>query len=407
MACGNARAAMDVRRRKKTMSPCTRAFGLLAAAFALAGCDVRFDSTEGVQQRLGSSHVAAGGALNLVDPVAGDAFLAGGRVAVATEVQGDLVLAGGDISVGGAVGDDLYGAGGEVQLDAIVSGNARLAGGDVTVGPATVVRGDVKLSGGRLRFEGSTDGGLQATGAQVTIDGVVQGDAEVRAESVEIGPQARVAGRLIVRAAQPPTVADGAVIAGGVEFEQGDFGEFVTVEGEPTAVEQSHGVGSFLWILGVFVAGTLFTLAFPAYSGRAADWIGREPLRSLALGFVILVCLPILAVLLLVTIVGIPLALILLMLYVLLLFLGWVTAALFLSRKGLQWFRRGQQPAGTAARLGALLAAVLALWLAGRIPFIGGWVSFLSLLLGIGALVWQGWPRRTPPASPALTAGAA
>ena len=377
------------------MSSPARSLALLAAAFALAGCDVRFDSTDGVAQRLGSSHVAAGGALNVVEPVAGDAFLAGGRVTVATQVEGDLVLAGGEVSVGGAIGDDLYGAGGEVQLDAIVGGNARLAGGDVTVGPATVVRGNAHLSGGRVRFEGSTEGGLEATAGQVVIDGTVQGDAEVRAETVEVGPHARIAGRLVARASQPPTVADGAVITGGVEFEESAFGEMGTVEGEhhPATESSSHGVGSFLWIVGVFVAGVLFMLAFPAYAGRAADWIGREPLRSLALGFVILVCLPILAVLLLVTIVGIPLALILLLLYVLLLFLGWVTAALFLSRRGLRWWRR-QQPVGTGLQLAALFAAVLVLWLLGRIPFVGGWVSFLALLLGIGALVWQGWPRR-------------
>jgi hypothetical protein len=50
---------------------------------------------------------------------------------------------------------------------------------------------------------------------------------------------------------------------------------------------------------------------------------------------------------------------------------------------------------------------VLALWLVGRIPVVGGWVSFLALLLGIGALVWQGWPRRNTPAPANATAGAA
>jgi hypothetical protein len=179
----------------------------------------------------------------------------------------------------------------------------------------------------------------------------------------------------------------------------------------------AHGVGSFLWILGVFVAGTLFTLAFPAYSARAADWIGREPLRSLGLGFVVLVCLPILVVLLLITIVGIPLALVVLLLYLLLLFVGWVTTALFVARKGLEQLRGDGQPVTTAWRLGALLAAVLALWLVGKVPYVGGWVTFVALLLGIGALVWQGWPRRgVPPTSgpapapagtPSTAAGAA
>jgi hypothetical protein len=49
----------------------------------------------------------------------------------------------------------------------------------------------------------------------------------------------------------------------------------------------------------------------------------------------------------------------------------------------------------------ALLLGVLGLWLLGQLPYVGGWVSFAALLLGIGALVWQGWPSRAAPVPPA------
>ena len=102
-----------------------------------------------------------------------------------------------------------------------------------------------------------------------------------------------------------------------------------------------------------------------------------------------------------ITIVGIPLALILFLLYVLLLFLGWVTSALFLGRKGLELMHM-RQPVTTARRIVALLAAVVALWLLGQVPVIGGWITFAALVLGIGALVWQGWPRRSGGALPTV-----
>jgi hypothetical protein len=44
---------------------------------------------------------------------------------------------------------------------------------------------------------------------------------------------------------------------------------------------------------------------------------------------------------------------------------------------------------------------VLALWLVGFVPILGFWVKFAALLLGIGALVWQGWPRRDTTPQPA------
>jgi hypothetical protein len=383
------------------MKAVARVAGVLAVSVLAMGCEMRMHGGEEILERqFGSDYFGAGGSMNLTEAVAGDAFLAGGEVATAAEVKGDVAAAGGKVSIGGGIGDDLYAAGGDVRVDAIVAGNARLAGGEVDIGPATVVSGALTVSGGRVRFDGSAGDNLHASGGQVVVDGTVRGDAEVRAGEVEIGPQAQVDGKLVVYSPREPTVPPGARIAGGVEFHEVDRHRY---DGDHDLAydfgRDTRGIGTVLWILGVFLAGTLFTLAFPAYSARAADWIGREPLRSLGLGFVILFCLPILGVLLLLTVVGIPLALVLGLLYLLLLFLGWVTAALFVSRKGLTLLRGGHAES-TGLRLGALLVAVFALWLVGQVPFVGGWVTFLALLLGIGALVWQGWPRRGGPVAP-------
>lgn len=381
------------------MKPFARVLGLAALGLALAGCSIE-RADESITRRLGADHVGVGGEVTLTDAVDGDAFLAGGRVSTAAEVKGDLVVAGGEVSVGGGVGDDLYAAGGSLQVDAIVTGNARVAGGDVTVGPATVITGALSATGGRLRFEGNTHQHLRAAGGSVHLDGVVQGDAEVEAEEITIGPNTRITGKLVARSPRQPEVPAGAQIAGGVEYEETQVGHVISADEGADTGSVEHGVGSFFWMLGVFVAGALFMLAFPAYSVRAARWIGQEPLRSLGLGFVILVSLPVLAVLLLFTIVGIPLALIVLLLYLLLLFLGWVTAAMFVGQK-LLGFVRSDAPATTGSRLLALLAAVLALWLVGFVPVLGFWVRFAALLLGIGALVWQGWPRRDGTPQPA------
>jgi hypothetical protein len=134
-------------------------------------------------------------------------------------------------------------------------------------------------------------------------------------------------------------------------------------------------------------------MLFPGYSSRAAEAIGREPLKVLGLGLAILVCVPFVVVVLLITIIGIPLALLVIPLYLLLLFLGWVTAALFMAQRGLGVVRAGQ-PATLGWRLLALLLALVALWFLTRIPYVGGLVVIVALTTGIGALVWQAWTRR-------------
>jgi hypothetical protein len=364
----------------------------LALATIATGCSVHRDGKESVAQRFGADYFGAGGMLNLTDPVEGDAFLAGGRVSTANEVRGDLVVAGGELSIGGAVGDDLYAAGGNVQLDALVNGNARLAGGDLAVGPATVIAGALSLNGGRVRYEGGTQGNLKASGGSVSINGEVQGDAEVRAGDLEVGPDTRIGGRLIYHGPAAPTVPEGAVIAGGVEFHEDDARRFLNDEQSPVH-DTAHGVGSFLWFLGVFVSAALYLLLLPRFASDAAATISRRPLAALGLGLAILVCVPLVAVVLLVTIIGIPLALLLMSLYLLVLFLGWVTAALFLAQRGLAALRPGR-PVTRGWQLLALLLGLVALWLLRQVPFAGGLLGFLALIAGIGALAWRTWNRR-------------
>lgn len=367
------------------------------AGLIASGCSLSIGGDEAVSHRVGSDYFGAGGFVNLTDPVAGDAFLAGGQVATAAEVSGDLVAAGGQVSIGGSVGDDAYAAGGDVKVDAIVRGNARIGGGDIAVGPATVIAGSTTLAGGRVNFEGDSHGYLHINGGTVTIDGVVHGDAEIRSEELVVGPETRIGGRLIYSGPTAPVVPEGAVISGGVLFHEATHGSYMHHRHGPVR-HGVHWVGRTLWFVGVFFVGALFLILFPGLSSRAADTIGREPLQSLGVGFAVLACVPFLAVVLLITIIGIPLALLLVPLYLLLLFLGWIVAAHFVGQRGLATLR-GAGPATTGWRLLALLLALAALALARHLPMVGGLIAFVALIAGIGALARQGWAgRRDVPA---------
>lgn len=377
-----------------------RVSGLALLALVLAavtGCSVHYDGEDAVTHEFGSDYFGAGGMLNLTEPVEGDAILAGGHVNTASEVKGDLVVAGGEVSIGGAVGDDLYAAGGSVQFDAIVNGNARVAGGDISVGPATIVAGGVSLTGGQVHFEGVAHEYLQASGGTVRIDGEVIGDAEVRARELVIGPTARIGGRLVYHGPVEPTVPEGAVITGGLEFHAEDASRYLD-DARPRVRDAVTAVGTVLWFLGVFVAGALFVTLLPGFTSEAAAAIGRKPLPSLGLGLAVLVCVPFVAVVLLITIIGIPLALLLMSLYLLVLFLGWITAALFVALRGLALLRPGK-PATRGWQLFALLLGLLALWLLRQIPFVGGLIGFIALLAGIGALTWRTFNGRTAAAA--------
>jgi hypothetical protein len=182
-------------------------------------------------------------------------------------------------------------------------------------------------------------------------------------------------------------VPEGAVIAGGVEFHEQGARHWLD-ESRPRVLEARHGVGSVAWLVGVFIAASLCLLLFPRFLGEAGATVGRRPWQSLGLGLAILVCVPFVGVVLLITIIGIPLALLLVPLYLLVLFLGWITVAQFIAQRGLEALRPGR-PSTLAWQLLAMFLALVALWLVRQLPFAGGLIGFVALLAGIGALAWR------------------
>jgi hypothetical protein len=372
-----------------------RVLAVISAILGLAcvgGCNIQTDGDDAISHKFGSDYFGAGGVLNVIDPVAGDAFLAGGDVTIASQVEGDLAVAGGDVSVGGGIGDDLYVAGGDVTVDAIVDGNARIAAGDVEVGPATVIGGSTALTGGRVEFDGDAKGNLKAAAAQVRINGTIDGDVKVGAEELVIGPETRVSGTLFYQGPTAPDVPAGAVIAGGVKFNESHGRKYWQDTGD-TMRETASVVGTIVWFVGSFFVAALFAIVFPDAARRAAEFVGHEPAKAVGIGFATLLCMPILGVMLVVTIIGIPLALLLVPVYLLLLFLGWVTTAMFLGQKGLAVVR-ASQPVTPGWTIAALLVALVALSALRRIPLIGGWIGFLALIAGVGGLAWYIWNHR-------------
>jgi hypothetical protein len=144
---------------------------------------------------------------------------------------------------------------------------------------------------------------------------------------------------------------------------------------------------------GLVLTAIVLVAALPGFTTRVANTLQTRAAMSLLMGFAALVCIPVAAVVLLVTVIGIPLAVIAVLLYLVLLLAGYTMTGVTVGDWLLQRYR-----AANAGRVGwrilAAALAVLVIALLGRVPWIGGLVSFVALVAGMGALVMQ--VRRRP-----------
>jgi hypothetical protein len=142
--------------------------------------------------------------------------------------------------------------------------------------------------------------------------------------------------------------------------------------------------GRVVFALGCLLAGALWLAATPRFLARAGREIRGRPLLGGLLGLGVLAGWPVGAVIVAVTVIGLPLALILLLLYPVVLFAGWLMAAFALSEAAID---RRTFPAGYGLRLVAFAVALAVLAVAAALPWVGGLIAVIALLLGLGALV--------------------
>lgn len=252
-------------------------------------------------------------------------------------------------------------------------------------------------------MDGLLDGSLAVRARRLLLNGTVKGNVQAAVEEMELGPQARVGGSLhhtSAKFSQDPN----AVVSGAVEHVERLFdgnarwgddrrhpmhaGPWPATDGWWPLFPLSMG------LLGVLALGGLFLFVFSHFSNQAALQLEASPWRALAVRVGVLMAMPVLAMLLFFTLLGIPLGLIVMALYPPMLLLGWLTGALSVAR----WLARrtsstSTPPDSAAVPYGWMALAVLGLVVAGAVPLAGPLVTVATLATGLGACVME-WRRR-------------
>jgi hypothetical protein len=252
------------------------------------------------------------------------------------KIGGTAVLMGRNIDLQAPVGRDVIAAGQDVRIDSAVAGNVRAEGGRVVIGPNARIGGDLSY----------------------------------RADSIDISPQAVITGKRTILPARA--------------HEHGWKGRAPTME---------HRLRHDLWGAAAFTILALALAAlFPGLMNRAGGMVARNPLIAGAIGIAALAAGPVVAVILLITLLGAPLAATLLAILFAVVFLGLGGAA---SGLGLFARRLTRGSAATEAPkmgplLGWTLLGSLVLCALGAIPYVGGWIWMLACFVGLGAVVVKG-----------------
>jgi cytoskeletal protein CcmA (bactofilin family) len=375
-----------------------------------------------------ASHVRSGETVHLTEPTTENTYLAGGEIDVDAAVGGDLTLIGGKINVRdlieedgliiggellfqGVAREDLRMLGGEILVREPVAGDLLVVGGAVTLEAGADVGGDLIILGGEVIIKSRIKGNVRIIGGDVKIRGIVEGALEAKAGVLRIGGTLEGPTRLQAREIRMESGAD---IQGDIRYwHKGDpldfrpyladgasarYDEDMASELMDFQWEEVRDKGLFWYRLFQTISGLFLTLVLMLLLRRFAQartGQGTKTItRSMIIGLLALVGLPIIGVLGFTSVVGAPIGVVSFAFWLILAVVGHALSAVMLTYEWQAWTDRSWSKWTAIGIAGCLF---LAMRLLALIPLIGPAVNGMLTIWAVGYflfLLWRKMPQQ-------------
>ncbi len=333
---------------------------------------------------IGSESVDMDGVVN------GDVFVGAGTVNINGTVNGNLIIGGGAVTLNGTVKNDVIVGGGNVSVQGAKIGGSLIAGsGTLQIDGSSTVGGSLIAGAGTLNSKAAIGRNAMIGAGSVNLDSKILGEVRVGAGELTFGPDTRIGKDLwymIDNGKKDLVLPAGAIVTGQINKVQNpptvnmnlntaknDFNKFAKTAGAGLKV---------ISFLGALVVGMLWI----KFSGKKAMAIASQVLSSLSSSFVagllvLFLTIP-LSLILMITIIGFPLALIILAIYAVAFYFTKIVVGLAIGN----WLSGKFGWKNTGVYLNFSIGLVV-FYLLRMIPVLGVLIGFVVASAGLGAMV--------------------
>lgn len=325
-----------------------------------------------------SALFAAGNNVNIAGTVNGDVYCAGETVNISGTVNGDVMCAGQTITISGTVNGNARLAGQTVNLSGTIADSATIGGQSVTIDTTGIIGRDLLGGSNAISINGKVSRDVTMGAQNLTINGTVGRDINGAVDVLNVGSTGVVLGSVDYTSKNELSVATGGKVAGVVTRTEPKADQKYDMR--PEAVV-GMAIGSAFY---VFIATIVFALAlalmFPKILENAAVLTKKSPGKTILHGLVAWIVAPVVILILLMTVVGIPVALFALFAWTIIMmvsssFSGYILGKLILNKS--------KSPI-LIMLVGASIIAV-----AMMIPFLNFFVFIVAGMFGTGAVMMQ------------------
>ena len=338
----------------------------------------------GPEEIIENNFIAAGGIIDFNGQAKKDVIVTGGTINITGPVQGDVIVAGGTVKVKGEVSGNVRVAGGTIEIDSKIGKNLNAFGGIIIVSQEAEIGWDILTAGGNIEIRGKVNGDVTGLGESIILASEVGGDVDFSIESEKEGqlilyPQTKIKGDLIYSAPQKAEIKEGTEIEGETVY-KGFVPSSLTLK---SSLGISYFLRKIISLLGLLLIGLLIVVLTKKQSKAIAKRMIDRSWNSLGWGLIYLIITPIILILVLITVIGIPLALITFVFYLIVLYIAEIFIGIVLGQKLLQWWTKKSE----VSLIWAMVLGVILFSIITDLPFVGWIISLLGICWALGAIV--------------------
>ncbi len=322
---------------------------------------------------------------NIDGTVNGDLIAFSRRVVIKGSVKGDVLCFCQTVDMDGTVGGNIYGFVQSLSVRGSVARSVYAWVQSFQLDPAGRVDADVVAGGAEVSLQGTVGRDVTFGGGSAELRGKIGRDLQAYTDNLTVAAPARVGGNLTahVHKKEHVQIDPGASVTGKTEIR-------LREKSPSRYAKPSFYFWQGIQLIAALLIGLVLFWLFPAPFRARLDKAGPA-LRAVGVGFLILVATPVAAIIAGITLIGLPIALMGLATWLAGLYLSKVFVAALVGQAMMG------PPVGQPRRFAlALLLGLLIVYVAINLPYLGGWVSFLVILLGLGVAFTQvrsHWPR--------------
>ena len=358
---------------------------MLFSATTVLAFDARSDDTINIpEEEITNDDLYAGANVITIDgTINGDVWAAARTISIGGLVDNSVMAIAQTIDISGDIGHTVRVVGETVSISGDIAGDLFIAGNKITIADNAHIKGDLLLGGGVILVNGIVDGDIKGGGGEITIGNKVGGDINLEVSELTILSTANIKGNLTYIGENRAEVQSGAQINGITTHKLSE-----AKEDQPDSFFLALLSSIKMKLIGflmALLAGLLIILIAPKRLASIAESISSRPGPSVGWGALLLFATPIAAVVICITIIGLPVGLITLALWGIAIYLAQIPVGLFLGQWIISHFRDVEDNRGIM--IGALATGLIILKLLSLIPHLGFFVGLAIVLFGLGSVI--------------------